>query len=305
LRISTKIIHVALGATLFLALPLTCTVSAMATPADTASRHVTRQPRSIASSSDNCTQTGTEALCANAPSADGGIRPSIVSRPHAPHLKDAEELIDHLNKIGWPKERKYNRYRTGSEKTEVKWGTRGQPTTYKNLSQCASFVTETLKHTYPRWADRGDFFKANFGHHSPFANDYYDKIADSENPAPHFRAIRKVTDLQPGDIIVIKYPESEDLTGHVMLVRDVKGRHEGGPRLDGATQYKVETIDTTRNPHGRHSDTRITGETGVGYGQMTFYADENGMFAGYRWSLSSGRINPADTHPIIAARITR
>jgi hypothetical protein len=270
LLLSTKNIYAALGASLLVALPLACATSATAAPADTASHHVTRPPRST-----------------------------------VPHQDAAEELIDHLNAIGWPKETHYNRYQTGSEKTEVRWGHRGHPTTYKNVSKCASFVTEILKHTYPNWATPS-FFEIHFHKRSPFARDYYEVISDTDKPVPHFKVIAKVADLRPGDIIVIKYPTPERATGHIMLVRSIKNSYTGGPPLDGATQYKVEIIDTTESAHG-DSDTRTTPskkETGAGYGQMQFYADRNGMFAGYRWSLSSDQIIPVNTHPIIAARIT-
>ncbi|MCE7002183.1 hypothetical protein LWC34_04985 [Kibdelosporangium philippinense] len=228
------------------------------------------------------------------------------------HQVAAEELIDHLNTIGWPAERKYNRYRQGREETTVRWGQPGLPATYTNVSRCASFVTETLKHTYSDWAIPR-FFRTHFGDASPFARDYHDAIAGNK-PIPHFKRVTKVTGLRPGDLIAIKYPEADDFTGHVVLVRKIIGREQNGPALDGASAYVLEVIDTTKAAHGivgqgnAYRDTRITAsteETGAGYGHMVFYANtKDHTFAGYRWSVISDQIVPVRKHPVAAARIS-
>ncbi|MBP2329577.1 hypothetical protein JOF56_009962 [Kibdelosporangium banguiense] len=301
--------------TLSLTLPsigATASATALADAARHSHARVSGHLQSVVSSSDICPRTDGERLCADAPSVEGVSRRGVIDR-QVPHQQVAEELVDHLNAIGWPRERRYNRYRQGSEETEVRWGRPERSTTYKNVSQCASFVTKTLTHTYS-WA-KPIFFKENFGKYSPRARDYYDAIADNDNSVPHFTRINKITDLQPGDLIAIKYPESKKPTGHVMLVRRVKGRYGMGEALDGRRPYVVEIIDTTKNAHGSagpsgdgaYPDTRINGstkETGAGYGHMLFYADENGTFAGYQWSVSSHRIVRVDDRPVVAARIT-
>jgi hypothetical protein len=306
-----KTISVALAATLSLSLPST-SITALAAgatdPVSHASTRVTGHQRTVVSSPDICPRTDAERLCANAD--DGSGRSAIDQR--VPHQRAAEELIDHLNAIGWPWARKYNRYRQGQEETIVRWGQPGWPATYNNVSQCASFVTETLKYTYSHWATPS-FFRTHFGNYSPFARDYHDAIADDDNPVPHFKRVTKVTDLRPGDLIAIKYPESKDPTGHVMLVHRATGREQTGPALDGARSYVVEVIDTTKDAHGSvgqsgaYRDTRITAsakETGAGYGHMVFYANKDRVFAGYRWSVTSHQIVPVEKHPVIAARIT-
>ncbi|MBP2329112.1 hypothetical protein JOF56_009497 [Kibdelosporangium banguiense] len=306
-----KKVSVVLAAMLSLGSPstiITAPAAGAANPPAHAYTSVTGHQRSVVSLPDICSRMDAEGLCASA--GDGSRRGATGQR--VPHQRAAEELIDHLNAIGWPQERKYNRYRQGQEETIVRWGQPGRPDTYKNVSQCASFVTETLKHTYSHWATLS-FFHTHFGNYSPFARDYHDAIANKK-PIPHFRRVTKVTDLRPGDLIAIKYPESQDFTGHVMLVRRVTGREQTGPALDDATAYVVEIIDTTKAAHGRvgqsgaYRDTRITAsteETGAGYGHMVFYANnKERTFAGYRWSVTSHQIVPVDKHPIVAARIT-
>jgi len=41
-----------------------------------------------------------------------------------------------------------------------------------------------------------------------------------------------------------------DNTGHIVLVREVKGVFSGTADFSGETQYAVEIVDCTSDPHG-------------------------------------------------------
>src|SRR5215468_5368485 len=73
------------------------------------------------------------------------------------NLVAAEELVNALDAVDPPNPD--NRYTTPSR---VVWGTPGQPETYVAYSECASFVTAVLEHSYPDWAT-SQFFLTTFG----------------------------------------------------------------------------------------------------------------------------------------------
>jgi len=232
------------------------------------------------------------------------------------HLVEAEELIDYLNQPGCPPAN--NTYKAPGDPTVVTWGTPGQPATWVNHSNCGSFVTAVLRHTYPGWADDTLFTKV-FGSKSPNARQYRTGLAAA---SAHFQPVGQVAGLLPGDLIAIDYQNGQTTdTGHVAIVRSVKGTYVA-PQSDlnfaGETQYAVEVADCTGAPHGKfggvnyaaYPDTRIVDgvhdRTGAGYGHMMFYAsDATGAFARYRWSVNSSAANTftvAD-RPIAAARV--
>jgi hypothetical protein len=241
--------------------------------------------------------------------ADGSPRP--------PHLLVAEQLIDHLALPDCPPAN--NVYKAPAQPNVVTWGRPGEPATWVNQSQCASFLTAVLKRTYPRWAtDR--FFARNFGSPSPFARDYVRGFASGV--IPHFPRVTRVADLRPGDLIAIDYRNDQDTnTGHIVMVRKVKGVHTArGRRLKfrGETQYAVEVADCTAEPHGMHGvgdyasfpDNRIVDGTtehdGAGYGHMMFYANNTtGAFTRYRWSVntSSTGTYTITQRPLAAVRV--
>lgn len=241
-------------------------------------------------------------------------------RPHrtsTPHLLEAEHLIGYLSLPTCPLGN--NTYKEPYQPNVVRWGSPGDATGWVNQSQCASFQTAVLRRAH-RWATP-KFFRTHFGTASPFARDYREVFA--ERDVPHFERVAKVADLRPGDLIAVDYRNDSDTnTGHVVMVRSVKGVYTA-PRarlnFPGETQYAVEVADCTSEPHGvhglgdyfRYPDNRIFNATaatdGAGYGHMMFYAsDATGEFSRYRWSVntsSAGTYTTAE-RPISAARIT-
>lgn len=212
--------------------------------------------------------------------------------------------------------RENNQYLVGSSST-VTWGTPDDLTSWIAKARCSSFITWVLRHTYG-WATT-DYFRQYFQDGIPEAADYRKAFTDG-TAGPRFRRIRKVADLQPGDLIAVDYNGSDpDNTGHIVLVRQVKGVYTGTGVKSGETQYAVEIIDMTRKGHGvygqpsatTHPDTRMVSNVeganfaGVGIGHMMFYAsDTTGEFSRYRWS-SYGASEDYDVtaRPISAARV--
>jgi hypothetical protein len=210
-----------------------------------------------------------------------------------------------------------NQYLVGSAST-VTWGTPDDLTSWIAKARCSSFITWVLKHTYG-WASDA-YFTQYFQDRIPEAADYRKAFTDGTG-GPHFKRIRKVTDLQPGDLIAVDYNGSDpDNTGHIVMVRQVKGVFTGSVNFSGETQYAVEVVDMASDPHGvyglssyaQYPDTRMVSDVdganfqGVGIGHMMFYAsDTTGEFSRYRWSVnsSSAKTYAVADRPISAARV--
>ncbi|MEU4241530.1 LamG domain-containing protein [Actinoplanes sp. NPDC026619] len=210
---------------------------------------------------------------------------------------------------------RYNNFYLRGGTAQVSWGTPGEPTSWLSRARCSSFVSALLKHTYPAWAT-DTYFATHFADSSPEAADY--RLGFAGDPGPHLRRIDRVADLLPGDLIAITYDNDPDNTGHIVLVREVKGIFTGNMNFTGETQYAVEVLDCTSDPHGVYDtgfyadypDTRMVAAegnfTGVGIGHMMFYASTaTGLFSRYRWSVNSGSAytHTVATRPIAAARV--
>ncbi|WP_241741087.1 hypothetical protein [Streptomyces sp. L2] len=177
-----------------------------------------------------------------------------------------------------------------------------------------------LEHTYG-WAT-DDYLTTYFKETVPEAADYRKAFAEG-TAGPRFRRVEKVTDLRPGDLIAIDYNgQVPDNTGHIVMVREVKGTFSGTADFSGETQYAVEIVDCTSDPHGvyglttyaTYPDTRMVSDVdgdnfqGAGIGHMMFYAsDATGEFSRYRWSVNTSKttaqtLTVAD-RPIAAARV--
>ncbi|MFF3843813.1 LamG domain-containing protein [Streptomyces sp. NPDC002328] len=219
--------------------------------------------------------------------------------------------------ISGKKARDNNRYLIGSPST-VTWGTPDDLASWVAHARCSSFLTWVLKHTYGWAAD--SYFTQYFQDRIPEAADYRQAFADG-TAGPRFQQIRKVTDLQPGDLIAVDYRgQVENNTGHIVMVREVKGVFSGVADFAGETQYAVEVVDCTAEPHGvyaltnypKYPDTRMVGLVkeenfeGVGIGHMMFYASQGtGEFSRYRWSVNTHKddAHPVAERPLAAARI--
>ncbi|MGW0707641.1 LamG domain-containing protein [Streptomyces sp. NPDC002643] len=223
---------------------------------------------------------------------------------------------DEISIISSRTARENNQYLVGASST-VTWGTPDDLTSWIAKARCSSFVTWVLRHTYG-WAG-AEYFRQYFQDGIPEAADYRKAFTDGTG-GPHFQPIRRVTDLLPGDLIAVDYNGSDpDNTGHIVLVRQVKGVYTGTGVRSGETQYAIEVIDMTSAPHGvygqpsatAHPDTRMVSGVagasfrGVGIGHMMFYAsDTTGAFSRYRWSsYGASEDHTVAERPIAAARV--
>ena len=190
--------------------------------------------------------------------------------------------------------------------------------TWAIQAQCNSFITAILNRTYPQWATNA-FFTQYFGESTPHAGQYQQVWATGQ--VPHFQIVTRVVDLQPGDLIAVNYvADTGSGTGHIVMVRRPKGVYTGNMTFTGETQYAVEVVDCTSDPHGVYGlstyapypDTRMVSDVdadnfeGAGIGHMMFYAaDATGEFSRYRWSVntSSAKTYTVAQRPISAARV--
>ena len=255
------------------------------------------------------------------PASAGTTVPADPYLPVSPHLTEAEHLVDYLRHPACPAAN--NDYKDPTQPNNVVWGEPGRPETFFVQAQCASFLTAVLMRTYPGWAT-ADFYRTHFGSISPLARTYRAKWA--AGTVPHFTIVPRVDQLRPGDLIAIDYLNDQNVnTGHVVLVRRLKGTYVApvaAANFPGETQYAVEIVDCTSEPHGTAGignydafpDTRIVGATegeGAGYGHMMLYASNTtGAISRYRWSVNS---NSADAYvngtgpnqqPIVAVRVS-
>jgi hypothetical protein len=248
----------------------------------------------------------------------------------------AEQLVDHLALLDW--DSGANRYKSSPEldgrPTVVAWGEPGRPEGFRVLAQCASFLTRVLIRAYgpgtPHGWASGDHLRrtcfpalTGSGHTwSPRSRDYRRLFAEADGRG-HFRAVPRVAELRPGDLVAIAYEMGHPgpHSGHVVMVRGGKGPLPGAPDGPGVA-HVVEVVDCTHRPHGSpredpaafaaFPDTRWCGargewagpHTGAGYGHMLFYADPaTGAFTGYRWHPADPRLHLAAHRPAAAARV--
>jgi len=164
----------------------------------------------------------------------------------------------------------------------VNWGDHGLP--YESYADCSGFINALVKKTY----DSALQFKSWLGKSRPLAVQYYQAIM-SEN---HFTHINNISDIQAGDLIVIKYADEsdhDDNTGHCMLVEKKPFRIDPvAIQEPGSVQYAVRVIDSSKSPHGKE-DSRYSPDgnpyAGLGEGTFRLYTDGKGKVTGYSWSL--------------------
>jgi MYXO-CTERM domain-containing protein len=198
---------------------------------------------------------------------------SSTVRADTTHVGDAETLLGNLTVS------RQNVY--GSSPSYITWA----GTSSKARTVCGTFVTNLLKHSYG-WTD--STFSSWFGTTSPYATDYHDAIVSGNG----FTQITNITQVQPGDIIAVKYPPGSGVTGHAMMVDSVaRAESSKSPSVSGTTQYAVTVIDSSSSHHGS-SDTRVTNPStthnGVGKGDIRVYVDSSQQPVGYSWSNESG-----------------
>jgi hypothetical protein len=96
-------------------------------------------------------------------------------------------------------------------------------------------------------------------------------------PLAGWQPVPRVADLRPGDVVawLVTEDSTNGDTGHVMVVLEPARR---GPR---AGEWLVRVADSTLSPHA--SDTRHTGETGLGAGTIGLVVDDHGGATAFYW----------------------
>ncbi|GAB3735233.1 hypothetical protein [Spirosoma lituiforme] len=208
------------------------------------------------------------------------------------HLQDARDLVSHISQAN-------TTYQHGL--SIVTWKT---PTTdYQSYTDCSGFINALFQHSYQ--VD-SLYFKTWMGSYRPHAYTYYDAVVANHG----FVHIKNVSDIQPGDLITLKYVDSgkhDENTGHCLLVDELpKLMTAKDIQLPNTTQYSVRVIDSTEDPHGT-SDTRHLSATdkytGLGKGTFRLYADQQGKLVAYSWSelKPNAGFNPQE-NPIAVGR---
>ena len=169
--------------------------------------------------------------------------------------------------------------------------------TVASHTDCSGYIDHLLMHVD---GYSFDDFKRWFGSRRPTAARYHDAIAERRGFAP----VSAVGELQPGDVIAIKYLTRRDNTGHIMMVVEPPRRLTAtAMSVAETTQWAVTVIDSAESGHGP-SDTRHKraangrDHDGLGRGVVRLYADRQGNVAGFSWStLKASRfIGPEDEH---------
>ena len=190
------------------------------------------------------------------------------------HLKVAQELLAHITASN-------TSYKHGTP--DVTWQT-SNATNYHSYADCSGFLNVLFEYAYQ--VDDA-YLNGWLGQTRPQAVNYYNAI----KAGARFQPISKITDVQPGDIIAIKYLDPNthgDNTGHCVLVSSVPTLITPVTKLiANTTQYAVNIIDSSEDPHGS-TDTRNTSATtsyqGLGQGTFRLYATSQGLLTGYSWS---------------------
>lgn len=211
------------------------------------------------------------------------------------HLADAKLLLKDL----LPQNSSYRH-----KDADVQWkggGAKAEPEANVCHTDCSGFLDALLTHSYGyKEAD----FKKWFDSKRPTARRYYEQISRENG----FKKIALLKDLQPGDIVAVKYPEGDKNTGHVMLAASAaKLVKSSKPRVEGTDQWEVTVIDCSMSGHGA-SDTRRLEDgksrNGLGRGVLRLYTDKAGALAGYAWStFGNSTYQDQDHHPINIGRI--
>ncbi len=183
----------------------------------------------------------------------------------------------------------------------VSWGDDGN--NVQCFTDCSGFMNALFSKAYHY--NEPEFYNL-WGHKHMFAYHYFDAIASGN----HFHPIQNIRDVQPGDIIAIKYAdrsEHDDNTGHVLLIAGRPSFHKPSKIfLPNTIQYEIEIIDCSKSPHGK-TDSRFLPDgneySGLGRGIFRLYTDMQGKITAYSWSTGNPKegFDPYE-NPIIIGR---
>lgn len=212
------------------------------------------------------------------------------------HLWWAERLLSELDDTN-------TRYVYQRHARGIAWKGHGSDSTYA-YTDCSGFLNGLFQHVYGFDATAlRNWLGVDAQKTGPTANRYYSTIVEQRG----FVRITKMSDIRPGDILAILYPDDNRNTGHVMLIRSVPQEIDPlPPRVDHTDQWKVSVIDATVSPHGRQ-DGRCRSNgicwSGLGSGEIRLYGNAAGEILGYSWSLApKSRFISLTSRPLAVGR---
>ena len=209
-----------------------------------------------------------------------------------PHLQQAQLIANQIDQS-------FNEY--AHKNCFIHWKGESGATRYENRTDCSDFLDLLLMHSYQvtepqmqRWTGRD----------RPLAETWFDTIEKGRG----FEIVHTIDQMQPGDVIAIKYPPGAGDTGHIMLVASQpKRRTAAAPIEPRSVQWELSVIDSSKSGHGS-TDTRResdgTYHTGVGEGVIRLYGDANNQILGYAWSTASiSKFEPATDRKIVVGHL--
>ncbi len=218
---------------------------------------------------------------------------AIVGQPSAPkHLDEAVKLLEDIK----PDTTSYRH-----KDNVVKWKGENGAVAAEAHTDCSGFINSLILHSYPQYT--ADALKKWLGKPRPTADSYYEAMVAQKG----FTRITKIDDIQPGDMIAMKYPPGSGNTGHIVVVRSPpRPRAASAPLVAGTDQWEVSIIDSSMSGHGK-TDTRRkddgTYRNGLGSGILRLYS-KSGIAIGYSWSvLAASEFNDGKTKPMAIGRL--
>ncbi len=202
--------------------------------------------------------------------------PSTSASTAPPHFTAACEITDQIEATDTNYQHK---------PIIVSWKGASGAESYVCHADCSGFINRLLVHSYP--TVNQESLQTWLGSKRPQAKHYYNAIKSEDR----FQHITRIRDVQPGDVIAIKYPPGGENTGHVMLAAEpATARKASTPVIDGTEQWELPIIDSTRSGHGK-SDSRHLGDgkyrDGLGRGVIRLYVSADETICGYTWSTSA------------------
>lgn len=159
-----------------------------------------------------------------------------------------QRLVDFVHKsIGTIR---YSVYKLG--------GSLFDPTKGVYVLDCSNYVDQLLNTAHPE--SYTNLVKST-GSDKPNSNDYYNFFSYlSRHPQPYWQKINEVNQMEPGDILVVRYKNNrgQETGGHVMIVMN-----KPTPNADA---YQVDVADSAAGPHSQ--DTRQNNVSGIGIGTL-------------------------------------
>ena len=234
----------------------------------------------------------------------------IVPSAVPDHYVDASLLADGMVRQG----NASNAYSYALPPT-ISWGQQGAA--YANKSDCSSFVSALLMHSYGLSSAHiqtlaGTTRATGTIKSWPQSATWYTAVTNGTTGTA-IPPVAKVADVRLGDLIFIKYADGDGTgdTGHCMLVADAPRlmSASSAPVVAGASPRSVRVIDVTGSPHtadtrdGANAAADGTDASGVGYGTVRVWANADGTVNGHSWGTSSASVyRSATARPLVFAR---